>query len=323
MNKKQKLGQYFTTTNIFNDEPLKIWSNEIPNWKTQSLLEPFAGACDILNYFPNREWTCFDIESIKKNVKYRDTIKDFPKGFDVCITNPPYLAKNRISRLKQKIELKYEDLYLDALEQCLDNCKYVSVIIPSTFIGCSKMKERCLIIDKIDKVVFSDTTNPVCVAYFVPYKVQKTLTFVNGKQVFLNFNNTPTNTSLDIKFNVYDGNYVLTAVDKKIKKISINNDLENFDRKKYLKHTSRYCVLFKTNSTINLKSINNFIEKWRDETQDYFLTSFKSPISSNEFYRKRMSFNQLKWIIEKSGCSNKSLLKWFISFITCYFNGII
>ena len=70
MNKKQKLGQYFSTTNIFHDKPFKIWSDKIPNWKTQSILEPFAGACDILNYFPNREWKCFDIDPIKENVEY-------------------------------------------------------------------------------------------------------------------------------------------------------------------------------------------------------------------------------------------------------------
>ena len=106
MNKKQKLGQYFSTTNIFHDKPFKIWSDKIPNWKTESILEPFAGACDILNYFPDREWKCFDIEPIKENVEYRNSITDFPKGFDVCITNPPYLAKNRITRLKQNIEVK-------------------------------------------------------------------------------------------------------------------------------------------------------------------------------------------------------------------------
>ena len=75
MNKKQKLGQYFSTTNLFNDNPLKVWLNEIPNWETQSLLEPFAGACHILKYFPNREWSCFDIDPIVDNVKYRDGIR--------------------------------------------------------------------------------------------------------------------------------------------------------------------------------------------------------------------------------------------------------
>ena len=209
------------------------------------------------------------------------------------------MAKNRITRLKQNIEVKYEDLYLDALEQCLENCKFVSVIIPSTFIGCSKMKERCLIIDKIDKVAFSDTSNPVCVAYFVPYKVEKTLAFVNGNEIFLNIDNTPTNVEFDISFISSDGNYIVEAVDKSTQRIFINNDLKNFDRKKYDKVSSRYCVIFKTPTSINLKKINNFIETWRKETHDYFLSSFKSPIGYNELYRKRISFKQLKWVIGK------------------------
>ena len=299
MNKKQRLGQYFSTINPFNDKPLKLWLDKIPNFETQSLLEPFAGNCDILNQFPKKKWTCFDIDPIKKNVEYRDTIKDFPIGFDVCITNPPYLAKTVISRKKEKdIKIKYADMYLDALEQCLENCKYVSVIIPSTFIGNSKLKDRCLIIDKIDKVVFEDTSNPVCVAYFVPYKVEKIMTFVDGQQIFLNANNTPINVSEKIEFNVSDGNYVLNGVDSKTKTISISNDLKSFNKTKYLKISSRNYSLFKSNN-INMNSINEFIKKWRKETKDYFLSSFKSPTNSNIVYRKRISFRQLKWIIKK------------------------
>ena len=68
MNKKQRLGQYFSTINPFNDKPLKLWLDKIPNFETQSLLEPFAGNCDILNYFPKKKWTCFDIDPIKKKM---------------------------------------------------------------------------------------------------------------------------------------------------------------------------------------------------------------------------------------------------------------
>ena len=50
MNKKQRLGQYFSTINPFNDKPLKLWLDKIPNFETQSLLEPFAGNCDIFKF---------------------------------------------------------------------------------------------------------------------------------------------------------------------------------------------------------------------------------------------------------------------------------
>jgi len=299
MNKKQILGQYFSTSNVFNIDPLKFWTDTIPHWDHRKILEPFAGGCDILNYFPNHEFLCYDIDPQMKQIRYRDSIKDFPKGPDVCITNPPYLAKNSITRKGVDVELKYVDLYLDALEQCLEHCKWVAVIIPSTFIGLSQFKDRCVAIDKIDRVAFSDTKNPVCVAYFTQRETPTLLTYVNGRRVYMNGHNTPKNVDMDIKFNVPDGNYVLTGIDSRKTNISISNDVENFDRKKYLKNTSRNYVLFKADN-LDVDKVNESIQQWRSETGDYFLTAFKSPVGDNEYYRKRISFNQLKWIISQN-----------------------
>ena len=305
--KKRYLGQYFSKTNVFNIKPLELWKKNIPNFESEILLEPFAGDCDILNYFSDNQWQCYDISPNKENIIQNNSIKNFPEGHKVCITNPPYLAKNSVSREHNKKKkkkkntplIKYEDQYLDALEQCLTYCSYVSVIIPSTFINLSKFKDRCLIIDKIDKIAFADTTVPVCVAYFVPEKVKEIKTYVNGERVYLNKHNTPFTINskiLEIKFNSEEGNYVLNGIDSSTKKISINNGINDFNREKYLKQTSRNYVLFKTKD-ICVKKINNFIDNWREETKDYFLSSFKSPVGDNLFYRKRISFKQLKWIV--------------------------
>ena len=42
----------------------------------------------------------------------------------------------------------------------------------------------------------------------------------------------------------------------------------------------------------DLPAINAMIQAWRDETKDFFLTSFKSPMVSGK-YRKRISFLSL------------------------------
>ena len=299
MNKKQILGQYFSTSNVFNSEPLKVWTDTIPHWEHRKILEPFAGGCDILNYFPNHEFSCYDIDPKMEGIEYRDSIKDFPEGSSVCITNPPYLAKNSISRKGVDVTLKYADMYLDALEQCLEHCKWVAAIIPSTFIGLPQFKDRCIAIDKIDRIAFSDTTNPVCVAYFTERKTPIILTYVNGRRIHLNGHNTPCYSDKNIEFNVADGNYVLTGIDSSKNNISISSDVENFDRKKYLKFTSRNYVLFKSDN-LNVDRVNEYIKQWRNETGDYFLTAFKSPVGGKEYYRKRISFKQLKWIITQS-----------------------
>jgi hypothetical protein len=299
MNKKQVLGQYFSTSNVFNSEPLKVWTDTIPHWENRKILEPFAGGCDILNYFPNHEFSCYDIDPQMEGIEYRDSIKDFPGGSSVCITNPPYLAKNSVSRKGVDVTLKYADMYLDALEQCLEHCRWVAVIIPSTYIGLSQFKDRCIAIDKIDRVAFSDTQNPVCVAYFTQRETPTILTYVNGRRVYTNGHNTPTNTNTNIKFNVSDGNYVLTGIDSRKTNISISSDVGNFDRDKYLKGTSRNYVLFSADN-LDVDRVNEYIKQWREETGDYYLSAFKSPVGDNEYYRKRISFNQLKWIINNA-----------------------
>jgi hypothetical protein len=48
----------------------------------------------------------------------------------------------------------------------------------------------------------------------------------------------------------------------------------------------------------DLPAINALIEQWRDETMDFFLTSFKSPMASGK-YRKRISFMEVRWLLNR------------------------
>ena len=100
--------------------------------KDVKFLEPFAGGGHLFNYI-SADWDGYDIQPNHPDVVNRNTIEDFPRGYKVCITNPPYLAKTVVSRKKLPVVLNHEDLYLDALQLCLDNCDYVAAIIPSTF----------------------------------------------------------------------------------------------------------------------------------------------------------------------------------------------
>jgi hypothetical protein len=48
----------------------------------------------------------------------------------------------------------------------------------------------------------------------------------------------------------------------------------------------------------DLPAINALIDQWRDETMDFFLTSFKSPMASGK-YRKRISFMEVRWLLNR------------------------
>jgi hypothetical protein len=209
---KQLLGQYYTTTDPFNQsDAFNAWYNMVP--KDVTILEPFAGAGHLFNYI-DADWDGYDLQPNHPDVVERDTIKDFPRGYNVCITNPPYLAKTVVSRKKLPVVLNHEDVYLDALQVCLDNCDWVSAIIPSTFWNQGLFKDRLYAWDKFDMKLFSDTDNPAGVAYFTPKHVNRSRTFINGKEVFLNVHNTPIHNDFDVTFNPKDfAPYLVVGID--------------------------------------------------------------------------------------------------------------
>jgi len=290
MNDKKINGQYFTTISPFQGKAFEEWFAMIP--KEKPFLEPFAGSANLFQFI-EADWKGFDIEPKHKSVEKRNTITNFPIGFDVCITNPPYLAKNSASRLKLDVSIKKEDLYLDCLDLMLENCDWVAAIIPSTFFLKAKNYERLMFWDKIDKKLFSDTDTPAGVAYFGP-SLSKPRNFVNGEEI----KGFVFESKASIQYNSEKGNYVLSAIDKVNKRnIHISSDVGTFDRKKYLKNTSRNYVLFYSDKELDVEKINLFIENWREQTKDFYLTSFKS-LMKDGVYRKRISFDQVSKIIK-------------------------
>ena len=298
MANKQLLGQFYTTSDPFlGSDAFTLWNKQRP--QGVKVLEPFAGAGLLYSYL-DENWVGYDIDPKLDSIIEQDTIKQFPTGFEVCITNPPYLAKTTISREKLNVSIKYQDLYLDCLELMLDNCDYVAAIVPSTFYNTNLFHNRLIAWDKLDREIFSDTDVPVGVAYFAP-KSEQTKLYVNGKEIT---EDSPTTVSSQISFNVAHGNYVLCAIDStKGRSIHIHEDVENFDRKKYLKHTSRNYSLFYSPNKLDIHKLNSFIEVWRTKTNDFYLTSFKSTMNDGT-YRKRMNFNILKWIISTYDCAS-------------------
>ena len=140
MDEKRASGRYYTRGNPFQLKPFQTWAKEI-NLAQQIALEPFAGAKDIPQlidaaHLRCRDWAFYDIAPGAKGVVQQDTLTDFPKGFNVCITNPPWLARNSATRrgLPFPEATRHDDLYKYALEQCLAYCDWVAAIIPEAFI---------------------------------------------------------------------------------------------------------------------------------------------------------------------------------------------
>ena len=291
---KRELGQYYTTVNPFVGGAFALWDKQRPGGV--KLLEPFAGAGNLFN-FVEGDWVGYDIEPHHPDVIQRDVLKDFPTGFSVAITNPPYLAKNSAKRRKLPIVPERADLYLDCLAVMLNNCEWVAAIIPSTFWSNNKLfANRCIAWDKLDYELFDDTDNPVGVAYFGPDEYETQL-FVNGKKI-----STWVPHKRLVEYNVPHGNYVLNGIDKidgnNIFIKPVDDQIDEQWRKKYLKDTSRHHCLFYCPKDIDCDEFNKFLSKWRTEPSDFYLTSFMSTMKCGK-YRKRIGFTTLTQLIEE------------------------
>tara|TARA_B100001989_G_scaffold20924_1_gene12785 strand:+ start:368 stop:1291 length:924 start_codon:yes stop_codon:yes gene_type:complete len=304
MQTKQLLGQYYTTTDPFNNsDAFKAWYSLVP--KDEPVLEPFAGAGNLFEFI-DTTWDGYDIDPQHFNVAIRDTIKDFPKGYQVCITNPPYLAKTVISRKKLRVSIRHEDLYLDCLQLMLDNCDYVASIIPSTFYNQNLFKDRLFAWDKFDMKLFSDTDNPAGVAYFVPNQVQTKL-YVNGQSLDVDDTFIPKSSNFPVVFNPPDfSEYIINGIDMVDRDNIHLRRIKDKDRQSLVgsngkcKGTNRNIFPIECSylRDKHISLFNEAIEEYRQQSNDFYMTSFKSLQKSGK-YRKRVSFKEVRWLLEK------------------------
>lgn len=290
-NQKVKLGKFYTAINPFIGQAWNKFKAVIED--DEIILEPFAGSNNIPKMLKSFKWESYDILPESNFIIKQDTLNSFPKGFRVCITNPPYLDVRTARKKKIHYNSSYSDLYLESIEKMLINCEYVAAIVPSTFYNKKVFKDRLWMWDKIDRQIFTDTGMSVGVAYFGP-DIYNTELYLNGSSVPGNSDFKDNKT----EFNTSQANLSACLIDSTSQKNIEVRDLSNFNFKKYLKPLSRYYVAFKDEriSVKDIDDLNNFISDWRNNTNDFWLSPFKSTLP-NGTYRKRLGFKQLSGLI--------------------------
>lgn len=302
---KRERGAYYTRGNPFLLKPFQAWAANI-DLKHTRVLEPFAGANNIVQNL-HVAGLCdtadsFDVSPNDDQVKQRDTIHSFPSGYKVCVTNPPWLARNSATRRGLAFpSTRHDDLYKHCLELCLAHCDEVAALIPASFLHSGLFRDRLSTYILLhDGSMFNDTDNPVCLALFnrrpssdidiyyddefvgelgvleqkIPRPIrQRQLRFndVQGGLGFISFDNTraPTIRFCDVE--------EIAPYPVKVSArffTRIGGDLEG----------------------INLKRLNAAIDEFRLDTNDLFLTPFKG-IRKDGWYRRRMSFALARKII--------------------------
>lgn len=133
-----KAGRFYTTANPFRHPAFLDWAGAagLPEAR---LVEPFAGSNRLVRFLDAmelcRDFRAYDLEPADPRVRRRDTLASFPVGFPVCVTNPPWLARNSATfRGLDFPDCAYPDLYLHCLDRCLRHCRFVAALVPESFL---------------------------------------------------------------------------------------------------------------------------------------------------------------------------------------------
>ena len=325
---KVRLGQFYTRVSPFQFARFQTWLTGIPNISTLKFIEPFSGSNSIIRMITNdfplikaQQWSAFDIDpeaherSLVPEVKARtrDTIQSFPAGFDVCITNPPYLAKNSATRKGTTFNFgAYQDVFEIALREMLNACGWVAAIIPESFLTRGIFHNRLEFVISLTQNMFDDTEFPVCLAVFSPspssdFEVWRNDTWLG------NFSDLelardailPKRSGRMFQFNDPDGAIGLFAVDM-TKGPSIRFvDGHEIDPKE-IKHSSRAITRISTrfplgdisHETLTVEA-NAVLDSYREKTHDVFLTSFKG-LRADACYRRRLDWNTASLILSSA-----------------------
>lgn len=319
---KRLLGQFYTITNPFRNDAFISWLEGIPNIENETIIEPFAGANNIVSLVQDmnprgteiyNNWACFDISPSDANsvpeyeVQKQDTIKNFPTGYKVAITNPPYLAKNSATRRGlEYVGDPYDDTYKKALEVMLDNCDYVGAIIPESFITADLFHNRLDTVISLACKMFDDTDCPVCLALFVPEKETNDFTIYRNETRLGTYSElkdllfTSRYKIGNWKVNDPKGSIGVCCVDSQkgqSTKFMNGEEIPEEDIKGSSRAFTRISGLPDNIDRIEfIRRCNTKLNEYRKKTKDVFLTSFKG-LRQDGKYRRRLDFKTVKAIM--------------------------
>ena len=303
---KRKNGQYFTKGNCFKLVPFTEWFNSVPNSRTITLTEPFAGCGDIpkLMYdagYSNR-WALYDLYPQGQGILRRDSIACCPTG-ECIITNPPYLARNSATRRGLGFpDTEYDDVYKLALDRMLASAPYVAAIIPESFVTSGLFLNRVSRVISIKLRMFDDTDCPVCIALFSPgneFKVYSDNDLVGSIDELRTFLPIP-NMAHQWEFNAKYGDVGLVAVDSTVCD-TIRFVPGNSISSGIVKVSSRAITRIQGDRAYTVGALideaNSLLCHLRDSTQDVFLTSFKGMRRDGK-YRRRLDYGLARSILD-------------------------
>lgn len=311
---KRRHGVFYTAGNPFIHQAFATWLTTIDS--TRPILEPFAGSGAIPRLVAaagyRLEWARYDIDRSIQGVEHRDSLIDFPTGYDTVITNPPYLSFHFAKRKGVHLEKAYfhglSSLYQVAIVRALDHCANVAMIIPESFITSGLFRDRLSAVVSLPYRMFDDTEMPTCLAL---WQQQSTNDFqvwrgedLLGMHGQLSLRLSATRCASRISFNRPDGAIGLRAIDNtQGATIAFCAAVEIPVEK--IKHSARLVSRIHIDTTVAVEEVivraNEVLMDWRQQSRDVGLTAFKG-IRADGAFRRRLDFENARRILSQTLC---------------------
>ena len=307
--RKRANGRYYTAGNPFDHPAFLAWA-ELARLRSATVLEPFAGANSLIKRLQEmglcKAFASFDAAPASPDVQRQDTLADFPQGYDVCVTNPPWLARNSAtSRGIAFPDTRYDDLYKVALERCLDNCPFVAALVPESFIRAGLFHERLFAFVSLTADMFADTGHPVGLALFAAVghpdhiQVWSGANYVGDLAQLAARRPAPLPDGPDVRFNDPLGNVGLIAVDNTTEasiRFCDGRELAGYP----VKPSGRAITKMRVDGPVRIAEWNDALAAFRAETRDVLMTCFKG-IRKDGLYRRRCDWALARGIVHRVG----------------------
>ncbi len=304
---KRADGRYYTRGDPFSHAAFCEWAR-VAGLPQAKVLEPFAGANNLIKTLRAaglcETFAAFDILPGDKSVKRRDTLADFPRGFNVCITNPPWLARNSATRRGLPYpQTRYDDLYKHCLAECLAHCGYVAALVPESFIRGGLFTPRLSAFVSLNNGMFADTEHPVGLALFVPRALNTILycgaTKIGELRRLREYCPPASRDGGGVSFNSPDGNLGLIALDNNFCasiRFCEAAELDGYE----VRQSCRAITKIRVPGRPQIGAYNRFINSFRKNTMDVFLTAYRG-LRKDGFYRRRLDYALARDIISYVG----------------------
>lgn len=312
---KRTKGRYYTVGNPFRGDAFARWAVRAGLKRANAtVVEPFAGDGSLSNRLAEAGYAAvvskYDIAPAGGGIRRRDTLQQFPEGYRVCVTNPPWFGRSAAARRGLSLPpMSHDNLYKHCLAICLAHCSFVAALVPASFVNANFERRRLVSFIAIHQRLFADTAQPVGLALFADDGDSDDFDVWHENDVGCDFVGTRDDLEavlargvrgrITLKFNDPRGPLGLWTIDAKDGpriRFCVGDEIPPTDVKGSSRSNTRIGGDLPRDMQRFVAALNRRLARFRSRTRDAILTPYRE-LRADGVYRRRIGFAQARAII--------------------------